>query len=109
MPKINIETFIAEILDEDTEFDLAELCHTCQVPAEFLMELIEFGALEPLGESPQDWVFNTQAFHRSRVAVRLKNDFDLQTSAIAIILDLLDEMRVLRQQVRLIENGKFPT
>lgn len=103
MTKTIISTFTAEILDEDYSFNLAELCHACNTHAEFLLNLIEHGVLEPQGKMPENWQFGVVALKRSQSAVRLRNDFNMNTEAIALVLDLLDELQELRQKMQLLE------
>lgn len=46
-----------EVLEEDVELTLAELCCACQVPAERVFELVQEGIVEPLGRNPAQWRF----------------------------------------------------
>ena len=39
-----------ELLEEDVELTLVELCEACRVPAEQIAELVGEGIIEPLGQ-----------------------------------------------------------
>ncbi len=92
-------TVAAELLDEDATFNLPELCQICGIHAEFIIELIEQGALEPDGQDPANWIFDINAVKRAYRGIRLSRDFNLEAPAIAIILDLLDEIDRLEEKI----------
>ena len=45
------------ILVEQTELSLNDLCHACSSSTEWVIELVEEGALEPVGHEPSQWRF----------------------------------------------------
>ncbi len=88
----------------ETVVTLQELCSTCNTTTEFVGELVEFGALEPLqGSGPHDWQFHSVAIHRSRIAMRLHSILEVNAAGSALILDLLDELTQARARMRLLE------
>ncbi len=88
----------------DTVVTLQELCSTCNTTTEFVGELVEFGALEPVyGSGPHDWQFHTVAIQRSRIAMRLQSSLEVNPAGSALILDLLDELTAARARMRLLE------
>lgn len=89
-----------EVLDDEVEFTLAQLCRACQLPAEQVYTLVEEGIVEPLGRDPARWRFRGIAVHRVRRAVRLERDLGLNTAGIALVLELLDEVEALRARVQ---------
>jgi chaperone modulatory protein CbpM len=58
------------------------------------------GALLPEGADPRDWRFAASSLRRARVAARLARDFEIDAPAIALVLDLLDEIDRLKARVR---------
>jgi chaperone modulatory protein CbpM len=100
---ITITTITAELIDEDVTINLFELSRISEVHAEFLIDLIEHGALEPLGTNPVDWQFDSRAIKRACTAVRLNRDFNIEPRAIALVLDLLEELQLLREKVTILE------
>lgn len=104
MTRITKTVITAELLDEDVTFDLSELCQICGIHAEFIIELIEQGVLEPKGKTPSDWVFDVNALQRSYCALRLSRDFNLNAQALALVLDLLDEIKRLREKTNILQD-----
>ena len=90
----------AEMMDEFMQLTLRELCRDCQVNAEYVIELVEFGIVEPRkGRTPQEWVFAGDDLVRVKKAERLTRDLDVNLPGVALSLDLIDELRELRRRV----------
>jgi chaperone modulatory protein CbpM len=91
------------------EFDFTlsfdEMQRSCACSSEWLLELVQEGALEPQGTasapwplpSPAEWRFTAAALRRARVAARLARDLQLNAAGAALVLDLLDEIDALRR------------
>ncbi len=73
--------------------ELSRLCD-CQIP--ILRRLVEIGLLEPIniGTSPQ---FSSAAVFRTRKALRLKRDLNLNFEAVALVMELLDRIDELER------------
>ena len=89
-----------DVLEEDVELTLAELCRICQLPAERLFELVEEGVVEPLGRDPVRWRFRGISVRRIRCAQRLERDLGVNVAGAALALDLLEELEELRARLR---------
>jgi len=96
-----------DVLEEDVELSLAELCHRCQLSAERIFELVEEGAVEPLGRDPAEWRFRGGSLRRVRCAVRLERDLGVNVAGAALALELLEELESLRARLRRL--GDWPT
>lgn len=92
---------VGELLDEQAELTLNELCRACAVQATLLMELIDEGVIDPAGDAPEFWRFNALHLRRVRVAIRLQRDLGVNLAGAALALQLLDELDSLRRQLRL--------
>ncbi len=87
------------LLDEQTAFDLQQLCAACTVQTTQIVALVQEGVLEPsAGAAPADWRFSGLALVRARRALRLQRDFELNTAATALVIDLLDQIDALRRR-----------
>ncbi|XOZ32741.1 chaperone modulator CbpM [Halomonadaceae bacterium KBTZ08] len=96
----------AEMMDELTRLTLRDLCHDCQVNAEYVIELVEFGVVQPrAGRSPWEWVFAGDDLVRVKKAERLRRDLDMDLPGVALSLELLEEVRQLRRRVEELERG----
>jgi chaperone modulatory protein CbpM len=91
---------MGEVLEEEVEVTLAELCRACQVPAERLFELVEEGVVEPLGRDPARWRFRGISVRRVRCALRLEQDLGVNAAGAALVLDLLEELEAMRARLR---------
>ena len=97
------EVHIGVVLERSGPFSLDELCGICGLDRDWVIELVEHGALEPLGSEPARWRFSGAAAARSRRARRLQQDLELDMAGLSLALDLLDEVRVLRRRVHDLE------
>ena len=99
--KKELETLLSgDVLGEDVELTLVELCRTCQLPAERVYELVEEGIIDPLGREPAGWRFRWTSVRRVRCALRLERDLGVNLAGAALALDLLEELERLRTRVR---------
>ena len=99
MPK-EIEAFTAEIVDESVQYGLKDVCEVCGVHAERVVEMVEAGIIHARGDKPTSWRFSAVTVMRSRKALRLQRDLEINTPGLAVTLDLLDEVETLRAQVQ---------
>ena len=92
-----------DLIDEEVELTLADLCRACHLPAEQVFELVEEGIIEAFGQDATDWRFQGVSIRRIRCAVQLRRDLDVNWAGAALALELLDELRVLRTRLRRLE------
>lgn len=79
----------------------AELCRCCALSHEEALAFIAEGIAEPLvgGTDPSDWRFDAPRLARLRRARRLQRELELDIAAVALALDLLEEIDRLRAQL----------
>ena len=92
------------LLDEETELSLNEICSACSSSAEWIIELVEEGALEPLESKMHrhqqtQWRFSVNSLHRARTAIRLQRDLGINIAGVALALDLLDKIERLESRM----------
>ncbi len=93
------------LLDERTEFSLAELSRACTRHAEWIVELVDEGILEPVGRHPREWRFPAESITRAQKAMRLQRDLQVNLAGIALILDLMDQIDTMRSRLRRLEQS----
>ena len=93
------------VVEEEIHLTLVELCRVCNVPEAEVRRWVGEGALEPIGEAPEQWRFGGASLRRTRVATRLVRDFELNPPGVALALDLLDEIEALRAHLRRLAGG----
>jgi len=80
---------------------LAELSRGCALPAEQILSMVEYGIIEPLEpyRNCTQWQFSVSCVTRLQTATRLQRDLEINLAGAALALDLLDEVKDLRQKV----------
>lgn len=91
------------ISSDETFYTLRELCDICGVHAEIILELTEYGILEPHGKKISSWRFTHSHIIRSKKALRLQKDLNINLPGVALVLELLDEATLLRRRVNQLE------
>ncbi|SDU25343.1 chaperone modulatory protein CbpM [Pseudomonas pohangensis] len=91
------------------QMNVLEFCQCTSLPQAWLVEIVEEGILQPRGASPEQWLFDEQALATARRALRLRQDLELEWAAIALALQLLDELEQLREENRQLRSrlGRF--
>ena len=75
-----------------------EVCHSAGVESRQIVEIVEHGIIEPEGDAPEQWEFDPQMLSTVRRACRLHQDLEMEWSAIALVLDLLEEKENLQKE-----------
>ena len=86
-------------LDAQAEVTLLELSRASGLAEDVLRELVEYGVLEPASQGAQ-WCFSAECVVRVRTAARLRNDLELETPSLALVLSFLERIQKLEAQVR---------
>lgn len=89
-----------EVLEEEIELTLADLCRACQVPAEQVIEIVQEGVVEPLGTDQSHWHFEGVSVRRISFVLRMQRDLGVNTAGSALVLDLLEQLEDLRTRLR---------
>lgn len=95
-----LDLLTGEVLEEEVELTLGELCHACRVPAERVFELVAEGVVEPLGRNPARWRFRGVSVRRARCVLRLERDLGVNLAGAALALDLLEELEAMRARLK---------
>jgi chaperone modulatory protein CbpM len=91
------------VLDERTQLTVAELTRVCGVSVEQVRLMVGEGMLHPAGRDPDQWQFTGVEVWRTRRALRLQHDLELNLAGTALALELLDEIEQLRRRVHCLE------
>ncbi len=87
------------LLDEQTEVTLNDLCRACSCSAEWIIELVGEGVLEPISYQQTQWRFTGVSLQKAQTAARLQRDLGINTAGIALALELLDEIETLQSRL----------
>ena len=99
--KESVTTYLeGQIVNEEMEFTLVELCQASGASQDEVTLWVAEGAFTPRGEEPQEWRFSGASLRRVRTARRLAHDLEINPPGIALVLDLLNEIDALRAHPR---------
>jgi chaperone modulatory protein CbpM len=101
MPTEIMKSEIGMIIDEEDHISLVKLCRYCSLPAERIIKMVDRGMIDPIDPSVNysHWQFSSTSLFRIRTALRLQRDLDVNLAGAVLALELLDEIKQLRQQV----------
>ena len=88
------------VVEEDLHLTLMELARACRASESQIQVWVVEGVLAPSGELPHEWRFAGASLRRARLAWRLTQDLEINAPGVALALDLLDEISVLRARLR---------
>jgi chaperone modulatory protein CbpM len=110
---MKVELTDAQWLSERAEVSVEELAELSGLSPELLRELVDYGALVPIdaqvpanAQSAQ-WSFAADCVVAVRTASRLREDFDLDASALSVALMLIERIHGLEAQLRELQT-QFP-
>ena len=104
MTKDLLQLLSGDIMEEDVEMTLAEICQSCDLTEAQVIELVEQGVVEPQGGRPTAWRFRGVSIRRIHRAQRLERDLGVNTAGAALALDLLEELEELRMRLARFED-----
>jgi chaperone modulatory protein CbpM len=92
-----------QIVEEELTLTLEEISCACTVEPEQLVSLVEVGVLEPVGDKQGHLHFTGVSLIRARTALRLQHDLGINPPGLAVVLDLLEQVNMLRRRLEQIE------
>jgi len=75
---------------------LTELCQHAGTTETTIIEFVEHGILEPIGEEQTQWLFNVDTLQITRQAIRLHHDLGLNWAGVALALELISQREQLQ-------------
>ena len=103
MKNRNLTLLTGDLLEEDVELSITELCNACELTEEQIVELVDQGVIDPLGNKPANWRFQSISLRRVRLTRNLQRDLGVNAPGAALALDLLEELEQLRARLRRFE------
>ena len=92
-----------DLVDEDMEMTLAQLCQACELSEAQIIELVEQGIIDPLGPEPAEWRFVSVSLRRVRITRNLQRDLGVNAPGAALALELLEQIEELRTRLQRLE------
>ena len=100
MVKHTTDILSGQILENDTRLTLRQLCDLCAVRAEYVIELVDEGFIEPIGIEKSHWCFSGVSIKRVQKAKRLQQDLGINLAGVALAVELIEEIEYLRSRLR---------
>ncbi len=94
------ELLTGSVIGDEAVLSIEELARACCAEAQWIMELVAIGLLEPQGTETSRWRFCAADLSCARRVARLQMDFDASLDAAAVMLDLLDQIEQLRARLK---------
>jgi chaperone modulatory protein CbpM len=88
------------IVEEAALLTVAELCRMCAVDERHIVELVEEGVLTVVEIEAAEWHFSGAALRRTRLALRLERDLEINLAGVALALELIEEIANLRRELQ---------
>ncbi|MCV6903345.1 MAG: chaperone modulator CbpM [Achromobacter xylosoxidans] len=98
MKKVVISS--ATVVGKSQPLSADDLARACGAEVEWVAQLVEVGIVDASGPRPAEWRFYSVDLQRALDARRLERDFGAGLDAVALILDLSQEVRRLKAQLR---------
>lgn len=98
MKKIVITS--ATVVGKAQPLSADDLARACGAEVEWVARLVEVGIVNASGSRPAEWRFYSVDLQRALHVRRLEHDFGASLDAAALILDLSQEVRRLKSQLR---------
>lgn len=99
MQPTNTRTLSGCIVEDELELTLGDLTRACSVRADFIVELVDEGIIEPRNPASARWTFRGDSLQRLRAAINLQRDLELNLPGVALALELLSEIETLRAEL----------
>jgi len=88
------------IVENENRLTLRQLCDVCAVRAEYIIELVDEGFIEPSGVEKSHWCFSGVTIKRVQKAKRLQRDLGINLAGVALAVELIDEIEYLRAKLK---------
>ncbi|MFY3136626.1 chaperone modulator CbpM [Achromobacter xylosoxidans] len=98
MKKVVISS--ATVVGKSQPLSADDLARACGAEVEWVAQLVEVGIVDASGPRPAEWRFHSVDLQRALDARRLERAFGAGLDAVALILDLSQEVRRLKAQLR---------
>ncbi|HXI76646.1 MAG TPA: chaperone modulator CbpM [Steroidobacteraceae bacterium] len=88
------------IFEESAILTIQELSRICAVDERHIMELVHEGVISVIEIEAAEWRFTGAALRRTRLALRLERDLEINLAGVALALDLMEELEHLRRELK---------
>jgi chaperone modulatory protein CbpM len=87
------------LFDESVLLSVHDLSRMCAVDERHIVQFVEEGVLTVV-DVRAEWHFTGAALRRARLAVRLERDLEINLAGVALALELMEELELLRRELK---------
>ena len=87
------------IVEQSALLTVKDLSRMCAVDERHIVEFVEEGVLHVVEIKSTEWYFRGEALRRTRLALRLERDLELNLAGVALALQLMEELEHLRREL----------
>jgi chaperone modulatory protein CbpM len=91
------------IVEKNESLTLEEFCHAMNTQKEIIIQMIEYELIHPIGDTPDEWRFDSFSLTRGRIAASFYRDLEINMAGVALALELLDQIQSLQHQINILE------
>ena len=88
------------IFEQSALLTVKDLSRLCAVDERHIVEFVEEGVLHVVEIKSTEWYFRAEALRRTRLALRLERDLELNLAGVALALELMEELERLRRELQ---------
>jgi chaperone modulatory protein CbpM len=88
------------IVEQSALLTVKDLSRMCAVDERHIVEFVEEGVLHVVEIKSTEWYFRGEALRRTRLALRLERDLELNLAGVALALELMEELEHLRRELQ---------
>ena len=88
------------IVEQSALLTVKDLSRMCAVDERHIVEFVEEGVLHVVEINSPEWYFRGEALRRTRLALRLERDLELNLAGVALALELMEELERLRRELQ---------
>jgi chaperone modulatory protein CbpM len=88
------------IFEESAILTIQDLSRICAVDERHIMELVHEGVISVIEIEATEWRFTGAALRRTRLALRLERDLEINLAGVALALELMEELEHLRRELK---------
>lgn len=90
------EVHSSVIVEEEQSLTLDEYCRAIHADKQIILTMVEYELLQPQGENPDEWRFDSSLLRRGRIAASFYLDLEMNLPGVTMALRLLDQISSLQ-------------
>lgn len=99
MPDKNRPSFEGDLVTKAADLTLSDLCESCDLSEEIVTAYVAEGIIEAQGGHKASWRFSRVELIEVRRASRLERDLGVNTAGAALALDLMNQIKELKERL----------